>query len=102
MDTLGDVDEQQPIAVIIAGPNGSGKTTFAKVYLPMLGVRHFVNADLIAAGLSPLEPERAAIQAGKLMLTQIDQHVCAGESFGIETTLSGSNYARRIPRWRVA
>jgi predicted ABC-type ATPase len=95
------VSNTQPVVIMIAGPSGSGKTTFARVYLPSVGVRCFVNADLIAAGLSPLEPERAAIQAGKLMLQQIDERIAAGESFGMETTLSGSNYARRIPQWQA-
>ena len=55
--------------VIIAGPNGAGKTTFAREFLPNeAGCPIFVNADLIAAGLSPFEPERAAIKAGRLML----------------------------------
>jgi predicted ABC-type ATPase len=62
----------------------------------------FVNADLIAAGLSPFAPEQAAIQAGRLMLEAIAQHVARGESFAFETTLAGLGYARHIPRWRKA
>ena len=55
---------RQPLVVIIAGPNGAGKTTFARRYLPeAYGIVHFVNADLIAAGLSPIKPELAAIAA---------------------------------------
>ena len=58
--------------VIIAGPNGAGKTTFAREFLPNEAeCLVFINADLIAAGLSPFEPERAAIKAGKLMLASI-------------------------------
>ncbi|TFG88994.1 MAG: hypothetical protein E4H16_04255 [Candidatus Atribacteria bacterium] len=54
---------------IIAGPNGSGKTTFVKKFLPSYaGCMHFANADLIAAGLSPFSPENAAIKACKIML----------------------------------
>jgi predicted ABC-type ATPase len=65
-----------PRILIIAGPNGAGKTTFAKEYLPNeANFRVFVNADLIAAGLSPLDPERAAIQAGRLMLKEIEHLV---------------------------
>ena len=76
--------------IIIAGPNGAGKTTFAKEFLPNeAGCLHFINADLIAAGLSPFEPEVAAIQAGKLMLKAIDKHIRKQESFVFETTLSG-------------
>jgi predicted ABC-type ATPase len=58
--------------VIIAGPNGAGKTTFAREFLPReAGLPHFINADLIAAGLSPFEPERAAVRAGRIMLQEI-------------------------------
>lgn len=87
--------------VIIAGPNGSGKTTFAEQFLPReAGCPDFINADLIARGLSPFAPERAAIQAGKVMLSQMAQKVLRQESFAIETTLSGRNYTRHIQRWK--
>jgi predicted ABC-type ATPase len=87
--------------VIIAGPNGSGKTTFAEQFLPReAGCPHFINADLIARGLSPFAPERVALEAGKIMLGQMARRVHRGESFAFETTLSGRNYARHIRRWR--
>ena len=87
--------------LIIAGPNGAGKTTFAYDFLlNEADCPAFVNADLIAHGLSPLQPEREEIQAGRLMLSLIDKHVQRRESFAFETTLSGRAYARRIPRWR--
>ena len=90
-----------PKIIIIAGPNGAGKTTFAREFLPQeAGCPVFVNADLIAAGLSPFAPERAAIQAGRLTLQAIAQHVAQRESFAFETTLSGKAYARQIPQWR--
>ena len=90
-----------PKIIIIAGPNGAGMTTFAREFLPQeAGCPVFVNADLIAAGLSPFAPERAAIQAGRLMLDAIAQHVAKRESFAFETTLSGLSYARQIPQWR--
>ena len=90
-----------PKIMILAGPNGAGKTTFARQFLPQeAGCPVFVNADLIAAGLSPFAPERAAIQAARLMLEAIAQHVTKRESFAFETTLSGLGYARQIPRWR--
>ena len=58
--------------IIIAGPNGAGKTTFAREYLPLeVGITTFINADLIAAGLSPFAPELVARRAGRLMLEQI-------------------------------
>ena len=76
--------------VIIAGPKGAGKTTFAREYLPHEGeCIAFVNADLIAAGLSPFAPETAALHAGRLMLEEIKSHVRAGRDFAFETTLSG-------------
>lgn len=91
----------QPRIIIIAGPNGAGKTTFAREFLPQeADCPVFVNADLIAAGLSPFAPERAALQAGRLTLEMIAQHAARLESFAFETTLSGTSYARRIPRWR--
>lgn len=90
-----------PRIIIVAGPNGAGKTTFAREFLPQeAGCSVFVNADLIAAGLSPFAPERAAIQAGRLMLDTIANHVARRESFAFETTLSGLGYARKIPQWR--
>lgn len=76
--------------LIIAGPNGAGKTTFAREFLPQeAGCPVFVNADLIAAGLSPFAPELAAFKAGRLMLQAILDHVSNNDSFAFETTLSG-------------
>ena len=87
--------------IIIAGPNGAGKTTFAEEFLPKeAGCPVFVNADLIAAGLSPFAPELAAFRAGRLMLAEISEHVRRKESFAFETTLSGRGYVKRIPVWR--
>jgi len=89
--------------IIIAGPNGAGKTTFAREYLlKEAKCPDFINVDLIAAGLSPFDPDRAAIQAGRLMLSEIERRVKKGDSFAFETTLSGHVYARLIPRWRKA
>lgn len=87
--------------IIIAGPNGAGKTTLARELLPNeANILTFINADLIAAGLDPLQPERAAFRAGRMMLEMIDACVRRGESFAFETTLSGRGYARMIPRWQ--
>lgn len=92
---------ESPRIVIIAGPNGAGKTTFAQEFLPKeAGLPDFINVDLIAQGLSPFDPDKAALQAGKLMLAQIARKVSRRESFAFETTLSGLNYSRHIPRWR--
>jgi predicted ABC-type ATPase len=93
----------RPRIFIIAGPNGAGKTTFAREFLPNeASCPAFVNADLIAAGLSPFKPEAAAVAAGRIMLAQIAAHVRRGESFAFETTLSGRAHARHIPHWRHA
>lgn len=87
--------------IIIAGPNGAGKTTFARSFLPVeAACPRFINADLIAAGLSPFAPEAAAIKAGRLMLEEIRSCVEHGESFAFETTLSGIGYLTHIRRWR--
>lgn len=87
--------------IIIAGPNGAGKTTFARTFLPNEGhCTNFINADLIAAGLSPFHPDTAAVQAGRLMLSEIDRHVGSGDSFAFETTLAGRSYARQVRRWQ--
>jgi predicted ABC-type ATPase len=78
---------------IIAGPNGSGKTTFAKMFLPdYVKCPNFVNADLIAQGLAPFEPRAAAVKAGKLVLQQIHEYAGRGVDFAFETTLSGKSY----------
>jgi predicted ABC-type ATPase len=83
--------------IIIAGPNRAGKTTFAKEFLPKeANCPTFVNADLIAAGLAPFEPEQVAFRAGRLMLGEIFNYAIRGVSFAIETTLSGRGYARLI------
>jgi predicted ABC-type ATPase len=89
----------QPRCIIIAGPNGAGKTTFASNYLLKdAGIENFINADSIAAGLSPLKPERAARAAGRLLLQEIDRLSTAGESFALESTLSGQTYMLRLQR----
>ena len=95
------MNRNRPLIIIFAGPNGAGKTTFALDFLPQ--VAHcpvFVNADLIAAGLSPFAPALAAFKAGRLMLAEIDSHVAARRSFALETTLSGLTYASKIAHWR--
>jgi len=87
--------------VIIAGPNGAGKTTFAREFLP--NEAHcptFINADLIAAGLAPFEPEKVAVRAGRLMLEEIEKYVQARRSFAFETTLSGRTYLHKITEWQ--
>lgn len=87
--------------LVIAGPNGAGKTVFATEFLPREAeCPNFINADLIAAGLRPFRPELAALRAGRLMVSMVQDYVRKGESFSFETTLSGRGYARLIPQWR--
>ena len=87
--------------LIVAGANGAGKTAFATEFLPNEGdCPIFINADLIAAGLSPFRPDLTALRAGRLMLSMIRDYVRRGESLAFETTLSGRSYARLIPHWR--
>ena len=88
--------------IIIAGPNGAGKTTFTREFLPQEAhCPVFVNADLIAAGLSPFAPEAAAIKAGRIMLAEIDDHVAQHSGFSFKTTLSGRSYAAKLAQWRA-
>ena len=87
---------------IIAGPNGSGKTTFANKFFPDYAVcRNFVNADLIAQGLSPFSPRVFAIKAGRIVLEQINEFAESGVDFGFETTLSGKSYANILKKLKV-
>jgi predicted ABC-type ATPase len=92
---------RRPRCIVIAGPNGAGKTTLAREFLKEdAGVIRFVNADLIAAGLSPLDPKLAALQAGKILLAEIDRLSAARLDFAFETTLSGIAHAARLKSLR--
>ena len=83
--------------VILGGPNGAGKTTFAKEYLPkFVHIDEFVNADNIAAGLSPFNRDAVALEAGRLMLARIQTLIGKGLSFGFETTLAGLAWQKII------
>ena len=96
------------ICRIIAGPNGAGtfsvgRGTFALTYLRQFpDAQIFVNADLIAAGLSPLAPQQQLTAASRLMLKEVESHIKARRSFAFETTLSGRGYLRLIQRLRDA
>lgn len=83
----------RPNVVVLAGPNGAGKTTSAQGILPRLGIVHFVNADVIARGLSAFDPESVAVTAGRLMLERIRALAARQESFAFETTLSARSFA---------
>ena len=92
-----------PKLFIVAGCNGAGKTTSSFVVMPeTLHCKEFVNADGIAAGLSPFNPESVAIEAGRLMLTRISQLMQAKEDFAFETTLSTRSYIQLIKKAKEA
>src|SRR3954451_11059584 len=89
--------DHEPTVYVIAGPNGAGKTTFATEFLPdFVQCREFVNADLIAAGLSPFAPETQAMRAGRLLLTRIKELADARSDFGFETTPAGRSYVHLL------
>jgi len=93
---------RRPCLYIVAGPNGSGKTTFAREFLPDYAhCKEFINADLIAGGLSPFSPEAAAMRAGRLLLEQIHLLASRRNDFGFETTLSGVTYVSLLRRLRA-
>ena len=87
---------------IIAGPNGAGKTTFANEFLPVEAeCLNFINADLIAQGLSPFQPSKVAVEAGRLMIQHINNCIKRNEPFAFETTLSGKGYIKKIEDWKA-
>jgi len=93
--------QKSPNLYIIAGPNGAGKTTFAREFLlDAVRCKEFINADSIAQGLSPFAPDDVAIQAGRLMLEQIEKFADRGIDFAFETTLSGRSYYPRLCRFK--
>jgi predicted ABC-type ATPase len=85
--------EITPKVVVLAGPNGAGKSTIAQRLLPSMRIRHFVNADTIARGLSAFDPESVALAAGRIMLDWLHQLAERRESFAFETTLSTRSFA---------
>jgi len=97
----------QAVCTIIAGPNGAGKTTFAMKFLPQTDCRIFLNADMIATALSPLEGDKKnLIEAGKIFLRKVEECIEKRENFAFETTLSGKAHLARVKHmladgWRV-
>jgi predicted ABC-type ATPase len=88
-----------PNLYIIAGCNGAGKTTASYTVLPeILGCKEFVNADNIAAGISPFNPEGVAIEAGRIMLKRISELLDEGADFALETTLATKSYVSFIKK----
>jgi predicted ABC-type ATPase len=92
-----------PTLILIAGPNGAGKTTFATEILTtdLKGVR-FINADEIARGLSPFDPASVAIKAGRILLSEVAEHIASGTTFALESTLSGKAHAGMLSRAKSA
>jgi predicted ABC-type ATPase len=89
--------DEKPIAVMVGGPNGAGKTSWAMRRLhPVFAIDEFVNADEIARGLSPLDPESHAVAAGRMMIARLRELVEARKSFGFETTCSGRGHVRLL------
>src|SRR6266853_2787937 len=95
-------NSRSPIIYVIGGPNGAGKTTFAREFLPAAEVVEFLNADLLAAGLSPLRPERMGVQSARLLLTRWRELVKERRDFAFESTLSGFTYATMLQSARAA
>lgn len=84
---------------IIAGCNGAGKTTASFTILPeIIDCKEFINADEIAKGLSPFQPESVAIESGRIMLARIEELIKGGKSFAFETTLATTGHLRRIQK----
>lgn len=91
-----------PHLIIIAGPNGAGKSTTAPALLKdALSIENFVNADVIAQGLCAYQPEKAAIDAGRIMLKRIHQLALEQTNFAFETTLASRTFAQWIPRLKT-
>ncbi len=96
-------DNNMPVCYVIGGPNGAGKTTFAMRYLPRIATcTRFVNADMIAQGLSPLNAKSVEVEAGRIFISRIDELIREQQDFAFESTLSGRTYARLFRRIRQA
>lgn len=95
--------EPRPSIVILAGPNGAGKSTAAPELLQEeLAVSEFVNADVIARGLSAFDPDRAAMAAGRVMLARLNELARQRESFAFETTLASRSFAPQLADLRAS
>jgi predicted ABC-type ATPase len=97
------MNKGKPALLILGGPNGAGKTTCAMTLLPeFLHINHFVNADLIAQGLSPFDPALAEIQASRIMVERMRELRNTRENFAIETTLASKSPAKFITESKTA
>lgn len=95
-----------PRFIILGGPNGSGKSTIAPgLVRDVWGIKRFLNADTIARGLAGFDPDMAMVAAGRVLLSEAKRHIASRTDFAVETTLSGSTYARWLRRdmagWRT-
>ena len=94
---------EPPVCHVVAGPNGSGKSTFALEYLPTFaGSIEYVNPDMMAKGLSPVDISLSAMKAGRLTLMRIAELIASGYSFGFETTLSGRGHLKLLAEAKAA
>ncbi len=92
-----------PTIYVIAGCNGAGKTTFARQFLPHeVKCLNFLNADLIAQGLSPLDTGAAALKAGRILLAEFRLFVAKKQTFAFESTLSGRTYIGLLQQAKLA
>ena len=90
-----------PTIYLIAGCNGAGKSTVSYTVLPeILDCQEYVNADNIAAGISPFRPEGVSFEAGRVMIERIEQLIKIKADFAIETTLSSRNYLFKTREWQ--
>lgn len=97
------MSEPRPEIVIVAGPNGAGKSTIASdVLLDALAIEEFVNADVIARGLSGFDPDRAAMAAGRIMLTRLNELAGRRVNFAFETTLATRSFAPWLRKLRLS
>ncbi len=91
-----------PTLYIIAGPNGAGKTTASTFLLPdVFNTDVFINADIIAAGLNPTNPEAVAIRAGRIMLERVQETLALKQTFAIETTLATKSYLNLVNQAQI-
>ncbi len=96
------VHERPRWICLLGGPNGAGKSTLAPLLLPRyLGIGEFVNADVIAQGLSAFQSEEVAMEAGRIMLRRLKELAAAGESFAFETTLASRSFAPWLRRLKM-
>ena len=94
-------ENKKPTCYVIAGPNGAGKTTFAMDYLPAIaGCNNYINADMIAYGISPLDSVAVQLEAGRIFLNEVYKNIEKRVDFAFETTLAGRSYIKLLKKLR--